>query len=141
MFLATQFPIADLRPLLARETRRLDVPCWPLAQSGEFVRSTGPVRARKRGGLVPWRGEGDFCDAAVVFRFPPSFSEIPLLPGDERTSGFACVHRRLIAGGFVSSRLSAVKRGQRRAPDSRSLGGVWSGSQEGWGAWFRYCRT
>ncbi|KJY18127.1 MULTISPECIES: hypothetical protein [Streptomyces] len=123
MFLVTQFPIADLRPLLARETRRLDVPCWPLVQSGEFVRSTGPVRARKEGGLVPWRGEGVFCDAASVFRFPPCFSGVTLVPGDERTSGFACAYRRLIADGFVSTRFELAvvggrsgRRGRARLP-------------------------
>ncbi|MCX5124860.1 hypothetical protein [Streptomyces sp. NBC_00347] len=120
MFLATQFPIADLRPLLARETRRLDVPCWPLAQSGEFVRSTGPVRPRKMGGLVPWLGEGVFCDAASVFRFPPSFSDVPLLPGDERTSGFACAYRRLATDGFVSTRFELAVAGGRSGRRGRA---------------------
>ncbi|MEW2586139.1 hypothetical protein [Streptomyces virginiae] len=120
MFLATQFPIADLRPLLARETRRLDVPCWPLAQSGEFVRSTGPVRTRRMGGLVPWIGEGVYCDAASVFRFPASFSNVALLPGDERTSGFACAYRRLITDGFVGTRFELAVAGGRSGRRGRA---------------------
>ncbi|MFI9065647.1 hypothetical protein ACIGQE_27920 [Streptomyces sp. NPDC053429] len=128
MFLVTQFPIADLRPLLGQETRRLDVPCWPLAQWGEFVRSTGPVRHRRQGGLVPWLGEGVFCDAASAVRFPSSFSGFPLLPGDERTSGFACAYRRLITDGFVGTRFElgvvggrSGRRGRAKLPSQDFL--------------------
>ncbi|MEV7520180.1 hypothetical protein [Streptomyces sp. NPDC091371] len=70
--------------------------------------------------MAPWFGEGVFCDAASVFRFPPSFSAFPLLPGDERTSGFACAYRRLITDGFVSTRFELAVAGGRSGRRGRA---------------------
>ncbi|THA51359.1 hypothetical protein [Streptomyces sp. A1136] len=70
--------------------------------------------------MVPWLGEGVFCDATSVFRFPPSFSEFPLLSGDERTSGFACAYRRLITDGFVGIRFELAVAGGRSGRRGRA---------------------
>ncbi|WP_374772153.1 hypothetical protein OG756_02515 [Streptomyces sp. NBC_01310] len=55
-----------------------------------------------------------------MFRFPPSFSQVPLLPGDERTCGFACAYRRLITDGFVSTRFEPAVAGGRSGRRGRA---------------------
>jgi len=71
MFATVQIPLADLRLFVSEPTGRLIVPSWPLADpSKHFVRSVGPVRRRKRGGVAGWIGESLYCDARHGLVFP-----------------------------------------------------------------------
>lgn len=71
MFVTVQIPIADLRHFVSEPTGRLTAPPWPLADpSKHFVRSVGPVRRRKRGGVAEWIGESIYCDAGRALVFP-----------------------------------------------------------------------
>ncbi len=70
MQVVLQFPFADFRPFLAVETARLDHPRWPFPAPGrEFVRQSGVVRQRRRGGLSQWSGEEFYSQAARAVRF------------------------------------------------------------------------
>jgi hypothetical protein len=71
LFLVLQHPFADLRGLLGEHSGRLSRPFWPLAEpESDFVRSSGLVRPRRRGGIEEWAGEEVYCDAALALRFP-----------------------------------------------------------------------
>jgi hypothetical protein len=105
MLIAFQFPFADARPFLNEETHRLAAPDWPDAEAGqEFVRSIGSVRPRLRGGERIWAGEGVYCDAARLLRFPPRLSSRQLAPS---TGGsvLACQFRRLFSDGAAVVRV------------------------------------
>lgn len=70
MQVVLQFPFADFRPFLAADTARLDHPSWPFPDPGrEFVRQSGAVRQRRRGGLSQWGGEEFYSQAARAVRF------------------------------------------------------------------------
>ena len=71
MFATVQIPLGDLRHFVYEPTGRLTAPPWPLADpSKHFVRSVGPVRRRKRGGVTEWIGESLYCDAGHALVFP-----------------------------------------------------------------------
>lgn len=72
MFLTLQFPFADLRHFLGPGTGRLEKPKISVAQlSGkEFIRSSGPIRRRHKGGTDDWSGEEVFADGKFGLRFP-----------------------------------------------------------------------
>jgi hypothetical protein len=64
MLIHLQFPIVDLRGLAGFEDSRLPVPSWPTPlHDEEFIRSTGIIRKRPKGGLHGWIGEECYCDA------------------------------------------------------------------------------
>lgn len=70
MFVLVEFPIADMRNFLGAEARRLSRPLLPLARpEKEFVRSTGMVARRRKGGVKEWAGEELYVDAARAIRF------------------------------------------------------------------------
>lgn len=97
MFCAVQIPIADSRLFIATPTGRLATPTWPLASpSGEFLRGTGPIRHRRRGGVEAWPGEDVYCDIASAIRFSDRL--------EHSNSGIEtqCVFRRLYSDGIVS---------------------------------------
>ncbi len=69
MLIVLQYPFADLRPFVAAGARRLAQPSWPFVQPGrDFVRQSGAVRRRRRGGLSPWSGEEFYSHAARAVR-------------------------------------------------------------------------
>jgi hypothetical protein len=69
---AIQFPFADLRPISLNSEQRLRTPTWPDPDPGrEFVRSSGIVSIRPRGGALDWLGEHVYCDASKLLRLPP----------------------------------------------------------------------
>ena len=99
MLITCQFPFADARPFLNEETHRLAAPDWPDAEAGrEFMRSIGGVRPRLSGGEQFWTGEGVYCDAARLLRFPPRLSSRKLAPS-AGGSALACQFRRLFSDG------------------------------------------
>jgi len=70
MLITVQFPLADSRGFLERETYALEAPAWLTPLPGvDFVRSFGMVRRRPRGGLSGWLGEGVVCEANRALRF------------------------------------------------------------------------
>ena len=78
MFVVVQHPFADLRPFsVGARSRLVERPTWPLARPMiDFVRSSGSVRARPRGGVDEWDGEEVFCDASMALRFPDSMAHV-----------------------------------------------------------------
>lgn len=77
MLACVQFPLADMRCLVAEDTGRLSRPSWPRPAYGDFIRSAGAVRPRRRGGPEDWTGETRYCDARGVLRFRTFTGEPP----------------------------------------------------------------
>lgn len=70
MFIIVEHPFADLRAFLGAESGRLAKPMFPLTiDRKQFVRSTGQVKRRRRGGVNDWAGEDFYVDAAKALRF------------------------------------------------------------------------
>jgi hypothetical protein len=64
MLIHAQFPIVDLRGLIGSQDTRLPVPSWPTPlEDEEFIRSTGIIRKRRKGGLQGYIAEERYCDA------------------------------------------------------------------------------
>ncbi|CAE6694473.1 hypothetical protein R69619_00410 [Paraburkholderia nemoris] len=82
MFLVLQHPFADLRAFLGPESGRLARPDWPGADVGsDFIRSSGLVKPRLRGGVEEWAGEELYGDASFALRFPNHLGEARLGTG------------------------------------------------------------
>lgn len=102
MFLALQFPFADLRSFLPEDTCIVSSPPWPFPKSPEFLRYAGPATRRLAGGIPEWDAEESFCSLARGLRFP-NLETISLSSG----SGFlkpACKFRRLFFDGRTVGR-------------------------------------
>lgn len=102
MFLVLQHPFADSRGLLGVQSGRLLRPDWPLAApERDFIRSSGLVRPRKRGGVDEWAGEELYGDAKLALRFPNHLSFAHL--GTGNVSGVVDrAFRRFHSEGTVS---------------------------------------
>jgi hypothetical protein len=99
MFVVLQFPLTDLRPFIDGETHRLPRPSWPLARPGrEYVRGSGGVQQRRRGGVEGWSGEEVFSGAARAVRFPDALRRHPI-GGDFRAT---CLFRRYFSDGVAA---------------------------------------
>ncbi|NOZ68065.1 MAG: hypothetical protein GXP46_02155 [Deferribacteres bacterium] len=72
MFLALQFPFADLREFLGDEGGRLPSPkvALPKKIGRDFIRSSGLIRRRRKGGVKEWAGEELYCSGELALRFP-----------------------------------------------------------------------
>ena len=67
-YLSVQWPIADLRGLVASELK-LRRPTWPDSEPGDdFVRGFGAVLSRPRGPIHYWSGEASYCNAGRRIR-------------------------------------------------------------------------
>ncbi len=105
MFVTFEIPIADVRPFVGSETARLAVPGWPTPLvDAEFVRSVGPVRERRLGGLSPWAGEGYYANAGRAIRFPRGFGQWPYCD-ETRTTRLHCLFRKFFCDGGAVSRV------------------------------------
>jgi hypothetical protein len=105
LFVNLEIPFADARPFLDGDVGRLKSPTWPLPDpEGEFVRSCGRIEIRRRGGIAPWSGEGDYCDARQAVKFPDSLGSIRF-EGAEHGVGLRGVYRRYLSTGLAMSRL------------------------------------
>lgn len=99
MLFVLQFPLADSRKLLD-PAHVLDVPAWPLPSTwDEFVRYFGPIRFRKRGGIIGWLGENPICEADRALRFNRDLS----FPATEIAGGVSlrCAFRRFYFDGYT----------------------------------------
>lgn len=105
MLVVVQFPLADSRAFVNSETYRLKSPAWPSPEPGkEFIRVSGVVKQRRRGGLDDWSGEGIYCSARRALRFQPRLGRQPV--GVFGTSlSFASVFRRFLYDGVAVSRI------------------------------------
>lgn len=82
VYLVLQHPFADMRGFLGSESGRLSRPNWPNAlPKSDFVRSSGLVKSRPRGGVDEWAGEEVFSDAARALRFPDQLGHTQLKAG------------------------------------------------------------
>lgn len=71
MIVVFQVPIADSRLFVGTDTGRLYRPNWPSPSADvEFIRSFGPIRARRRGGVPGWVAESEICDAHRALKIP-----------------------------------------------------------------------
>jgi len=105
MLVEVHFPIADLRPFSSQTTRRLNRPNWLLPEPGrDFLRSSGPITERRRGGLSPWAGEDVFGSAAHAIRFPPGFPELAATAATAGLTG-RVAFRRWFSDGSPAVRL------------------------------------
>jgi hypothetical protein len=101
MLITVQFPLADLRPFVADETRRLATPDWPTPRVDvDFIRSFGRVGKRDES-LVEFAGEDVFCDARRAIRFDPAFSIRAALGLGHRY----CAFRRYFSDGSGVTRI------------------------------------
>lgn len=71
MLVLFAFPIADLRSFTGVNTHRLTKPTIPADPGGHFIRDTGMVRVRRRGGSQVVAGEDLFCRAKRACVLPP----------------------------------------------------------------------
>ena len=70
MFIVIQFPITDARPFINEKTHKLTCPSWPFPLENEFVRYSGRVEKRMRGGIKDWSGEDVYSRSNRAIRFP-----------------------------------------------------------------------
>ncbi|MCH8247767.1 MAG: hypothetical protein IH951_15370 [Bacteroidetes bacterium] len=105
MFVAIQFPLCDIRSFVGSDTSRLNLPAWPNAVPGrEFIRSSGIIKHRTRGGLDSCAGEEIYCKAWRALRFQPNFYRQSL--GNLGTSlVLICAFRRYLSDGIAVSRV------------------------------------
>ncbi len=102
MFIVIQHPLADVRQFLGPSCERLARPIWPLPEPGvEFIRSSGSVLRRKRGGLTDWSGEDVYCDAASAIRFPNHLGDARFGSGTG-SAAIRSVFRRFYSAGVVA---------------------------------------
>lgn len=102
MFCSFHIPLADVRPFLVEPTGRYPLPNWAFARpSRDFLRATGQVRLRPRGGLDEWPGEEHYCDLTSAIRFESGLEYLPI-DGARSNIRIQCVFRRLYSYGVVS---------------------------------------
>lgn len=109
MYFVLQFPFADMRGFMGGESARLTRPSWPLPSvRRDFVRSSGRVYPRYRGGNSEWPGEDVYADASLALRFPDGLGQFPIGPRSQPTY-IEKAFRRFYSDG-VSARLEVGAR-------------------------------
>ena len=104
MFLALQLPLADIRSFLPFQTYKTTLPTWPIPEPGkEFIRASGIVKRRCRGGLDSWPGEETYCDGRRALRFPNRFGELTA-GAFSHSEVLDCAFRRFLSDGKAVSR-------------------------------------
>ena len=105
MFIFIQFPFSDCRSFVGDETYRLPSPTWPSPESGrDFIRGSGIIKDRFRGGLKSWPGEEVYCDAKKSLRFNPLMDKKPI--GKWRSDiTLTCSFRRFYFDGMCVARM------------------------------------
>ncbi|MDL9998325.1 hypothetical protein QTI24_06930 [Variovorax sp. J22P240] len=102
MFVIVQYPFADLRGFLAQPTGRVARPAWPVAQIGsDFIRSSGKVRPRHRGGVADWAGEELYGDVSSALKFSDRLQQTVSLVG-ETAYRPTCTFRRFHSDGTIA---------------------------------------
>lgn len=95
-----QYPLNDARPFLEAHTHRLQAPFWGVAPEvgKEFIRNSGIVKHRRRGGLESWPGEEVYCNASRAVRFLSGLRGRPVGAFDHALS-LTCAFRRFFSDG------------------------------------------
>ncbi len=103
MFILFAFPIADLREFVLQDTHKLQKPTIPAEAGKHFIRYTGEVSIRMRGGSQVFGGEDLFCIAKRACRLPadPSWTKIQT---KYHQLNAKCVLRRFFQTGPATSR-------------------------------------
>ena len=97
MFVVFQHPFADLRGFIPR-SGRLKILKFPLSnEGGQYVRSSGVVTRRPRGGIADWVGEGLFALATNAVRFQDRLGDMRF--GDRPAFRIAKTYRRFHSDG------------------------------------------
>lgn len=121
MFLAIQFPFADAREFLDDSGGRLSRPAWPLVSPGkDFLRSSGLIRPRRRGGVSDWAGEETFSDAKRALRFEDQLGAKWFCLGSS-SGNFKCAFRRFHSQGIVARFEVGLRFSAARAVDDSIL--------------------
>lgn len=125
MFVAIQFPIADVRVFVDSDTNRVSYPTWPFPEPDrQFVRASGVVERRLQGGLESWPGEDVYCSAKRALRFKPWLDRQHL--GRLGNSLYLdCAFRRFYFNGEVVARveLGLLVQESEYNGESLSMGG------------------
>lgn len=99
MLLVLQHPFADLRRFLAKSAPQVPRPKWPIAEADvDYLRSSGIVRDRRRGGLDDWTTEHHYVDAWRALRFQNGMGRARFTSG----SRIPFVFRRFHSSGIVA---------------------------------------
>ncbi|MBV5329337.1 MAG: hypothetical protein JZU65_17235 [Chlorobium sp.] len=103
MFLALQFPFADLRQFIGEESGRLSTPKVSLPQNigKDFIRTSGLVKRRRKGGVKEWAGEELYCNGELALRFPNRLGDIQFGTGS-LTGAVVDTFRRFHSSGVVA---------------------------------------
>jgi len=72
IFIALQFPFADLRGFLEGESGRI---AFPYRIKRDFIRSSGNIKKRYKNGIKEWAGEELYCSSDLALRFPDHLGE------------------------------------------------------------------
>lgn len=113
MFCSIHIPLTDVRQFLIEPTGRHPLPNWALARAGrDFLRSTGQVKLRPRGGLDEWPGEECYCDISSAIRFGGELGYL-LINGVPSNVRLRCAFRRLYSYGVVSRAVIGFQIGGR----------------------------
>lgn len=88
MFLALQFPFADLREFLGDKSGRLINADVSLSQriGKDFIRSSGIITRRRKKVSNDWPGEQVYCSSKLALRFPNRLGEIQFESGSTKYS-------------------------------------------------------
>lgn len=101
MFLLIEHPLIDMRAFL-KSSGRLVKPTLPLATPGvDFIRATGVVKRRARGGVDEWAGENIYVDATQALRFKNRLGRVRCSASDGVYGLLRCSTRRFYSDGIV----------------------------------------
>lgn len=116
MLVTVQWPFTDARVFLTDNNGKLIKPAFPLAEAGQdFLRNTGQVRERRRGGATHWFGEEVYCEARNALRLPTDLgNRLGAYSGN-----WSCAFRRYLCQGGPASR---VELGLTASPKSKQDG-------------------
>lgn len=102
MFLVIQFPFVDTRRFVSGQTGRLIRPDWPIPDvDKDFIRSSGLVRPRLRGGSAQWAGEEIYGEASAALKFPDRLGQIAITANKVR-GNIDFAFRRFYSDGIVA---------------------------------------
>ncbi|MDE0805294.1 MAG: hypothetical protein OSA99_18495, partial [Acidimicrobiales bacterium] len=112
MFVALEYPAADIRRFLPGGPWVLDRPDWPDpvtrqddSTGYDHLRGFGAVEKRRRGGLGTWSGEHAFALAHNALRFPSSLGSAAAAGSNQALRGARVAARRFFNDGTAVARL------------------------------------
>lgn len=102
MFLVIQFPFVDTRRFVNGQTGRLIRPDWPIPDvDKDFIRSSGLVRPRLRGGSAQWAGEEIYGEVSSALKFPDRLRQIAIT-ANKVCGNIDFAFRRFYSDGIIA---------------------------------------